>query len=64
MKDWIYTDPDGLTQMWNSDIIPLLEEHHAGDGIDVEDVYGLDRLLRAVDTARNAAVDDYPGSSG
>lgn len=48
MKDWIYTDQDGLAEVWESDIMPLLEEHHAGEDIDVRSQYALEDLLRSV----------------
>ena len=41
MKPWIYTDPDGLDTVWQTDLLPLLEEHHSGDGTDVPSRYGL-----------------------
>lgn len=47
MKDWIYTD-DGLAEVWETDLLPLLAEHHAGEDLDVRGRYGLDSLLRAI----------------
>ena len=41
MKPWIYTDTDGLDTVWQTDLLPLLEEHHSGDGTDVPSRYGL-----------------------
>jgi hypothetical protein len=35
-----------LTDIWKHEILPLLEEHHFGDGIDIEKRYGL-KSLRA-----------------
>lgn len=49
MKDWIYTDPEGLEQMWESDLLPLLEEHHAGEAVDVRSLYALDDMLRTIE---------------
>ncbi|GAA4303739.1 hypothetical protein GCM10023178_10620 [Actinomadura luteofluorescens] len=34
----------GLARIWRTQILPLLEEHHYGDGIDVQARYGLDAL--------------------
>lgn len=48
MRDWMYTDQDGLNEIWETDILPLLEELHIGEGIDVKQRYDLDRLLRHV----------------
>ncbi|MEI6621221.1 MAG: AAA family ATPase [Actinomycetes bacterium] len=66
MKDWIYTDPDGLAEMWETDILPLLEEHHAGEDVDVRQAYALSGLLAQV--RRNLGVadvlDDSPESDG
>jgi 5-methylcytosine-specific restriction protein B len=52
MRDWIHTDPDGLDTVWTTDLLPLLAEHHAGDGTNVAEWYGLERI-RAI-TNRNA----------
>ena len=34
----------GLDRIWRTSILPLLEEYHVGDGIDVRRKYGLDTL--------------------
>ncbi|NDU75079.1 AAA domain-containing protein [Actinomadura sp. DSM 109109] len=34
----------GLARIWRTQILPLLEEHHYGDGTDVQARYGLDAL--------------------
>jgi 5-methylcytosine-specific restriction protein B len=34
----------GLDRIWRTSILPLLEEYHVGDGIDVRKKYGLDAL--------------------
>ena len=44
MRDSVHSD-GGLRLMWESSILPLLEEHHFGEGIDVAKEYGLDRIL-------------------
>ncbi|MFB4309203.1 McrB family protein [Actinomadura sp. GTD37] len=36
----------GLARIWRTQILPLLEEHHYGDGTDVQAKYGLDTLRR------------------
>ena len=45
-------EPGGLERAWRTAILPLLEEHHYGDGTDVRARYGLDairaRVARAV----------------
>lgn len=54
MKSWIYTDPDGLETVWETDLLPLLEEHHSGDGTDVPARYGL-ATVRAIAARKSAA---------
>ncbi len=46
MRSGIYQDPKGFARVWRTQILPLLEEHHYGDGIEVADRYGLDTLRR------------------
>ena len=43
MKPGVYRD-GGLERTWRTKILPLLEEHHFGDGLDVTARYGLDAL--------------------
>lgn len=38
------TSDAGLDRIWRTSILPLLEEYHVGDGIDVRKKYGLDAL--------------------
>ncbi|MEV4094784.1 McrB family protein [Streptosporangium saharense] len=45
MKKGVYRD-GGLERTWRTKILPLLEEHHYGEGVNVERLYGL-RSLRA-----------------
>ena len=47
MRDSVYRD-GGLAVTWETSILPLLEEHHFGDGTDVAKEYALDRILRRV----------------
>lgn len=45
--------PGGLELVWESDILPLLEEYHLGDGTDVASTYALERLRGAVHAAND-----------
>ncbi|MDS2171339.1 AAA family ATPase [Nesterenkonia sp. CL21] len=47
MRDAV-AQPGGLERTWSTSILPLLEEHHYGDGVDVEQVYGLSSIRAAV----------------
>ncbi len=47
MRPTVHLD-GGLERVWRRAILPLLEEHHYGDGIDVERRYGLKSLRAAV----------------
>ncbi|WP_427005697.1 AAA family ATPase [Pseudarthrobacter sp. H2] len=40
-----------LEDIWEYDILPLLAEHHFGEGLDVEKTYGLEALRREVAVA-------------
>lgn len=44
MKPGVYRD-GGLERTWRTKILPLLEEHHYGEGLDIAVRYGLDSLL-------------------
>ena len=46
MKKGVYRD-GGLDRTWRTKILPLLEEHHYGEGVDVEQRYGLAALRSA-----------------
>lgn len=39
-------DANGLADVWRYEIVPLLAEHHYGDGVDLEARYGLAALRR------------------
>jgi len=54
-------EPGGLERAWRTAILPLLEEHHYGDGTDVSARYGLD-AIRARVGVRSAS--EESGSSG
>ncbi|PRX50864.1 5-methylcytosine-specific restriction protein B [Prauserella shujinwangii] len=40
----------GLERAWRTKILPLLKEHHYGEGLDVEQRYGLRALRKAIGT--------------
>ncbi|WP_373305296.1 DUF4357 domain-containing protein [Streptomyces roseolus] len=46
MKKGVYRE-GGLERTWRTKILPLLEEHHYGEGVDVQARYGLDSLRTA-----------------
>jgi len=53
----------GLQDVWRYEILPLLAEHHYGEGVDLEARYGLRALRRqatssAADGTEGASVDD------
>lgn len=52
MKPGVYRE-GGLKRTWQTKILPLLEEHHFGDTVDIEKKYGL-ATLRAAVAARRA----------
>jgi len=60
MRPAVYSD-GGLERVWRTAILPLLEEHHYGDGIDVRARYGLDTIRSRV-AGRLAS--DQAGSGG
>lgn len=47
MRSAAYQD-GGLERVWRTAILPLLEEHHYGDGVDVHRRYGLPTLRAAL----------------
>ncbi|MEV6975338.1 DUF4357 domain-containing protein [Kitasatospora sp. NPDC093806] len=47
MKPGIQAD-DRLRRVWRTKILPLLEEHHYGEGEDIEARYGLDALRKSL----------------
>lgn len=62
MRDAVHAD-GGLERAWRTAILPLLEEHHYGDGTDVAYRYGLDairaQVARKVQVRRDSD-DDAP----
>jgi 5-methylcytosine-specific restriction protein B len=47
MNSWA-ADDSGLQRIWRTSILPLLEEYHVGEGLDVEKKYGLSTLRSAL----------------
>ncbi|MFD9544561.1 DUF4357 domain-containing protein [Streptomyces sp. NPDC060022] len=47
MKPGVYRE-GGLERTWRTKILPLLEEHHYGEGIDAESRYGLAELRKSL----------------
>ncbi|KPC60652.1 DUF4357 domain-containing protein [Streptomyces chattanoogensis] len=47
MKEGVQRD-GGLERTWRTKILPLLEEHHYGEGVDIEKRYGLTALRAAL----------------
>jgi 5-methylcytosine-specific restriction protein B len=45
----------GLERVWKSSILPLLEEHHYGESLDVGRRYDLARILRSIASADTAS---------
>lgn len=48
MREAVY-EPGGLERVWRTSILPLLEEHHYGDGTDVHARYGLAAIRARVE---------------
>ncbi|WP_405691648.1 DUF4357 domain-containing protein [Streptomyces sp. NBC_01185] len=57
MKPGVYRE-GGLERTWRTKILPLLEEHHYGEGVDIEKRYGLAALQAAVAARRAPEADD------
>lgn len=47
MKKGVYRE-GGLERTWRTKILPLLEEHHYGEGVDIEKRYGLTALRESL----------------
>lgn len=47
MRSAVY-EPDGLERVWRTAILPLLEEHHYGEQVNVSSRYGLNVIRKAV----------------
>jgi 5-methylcytosine-specific restriction protein B len=61
MKPGVYRD-GGLERTWRTKILPLLEEHHYGEGIEVNRRYGLAALRRAISASTAPAPADSAAS--
>jgi 5-methylcytosine-specific restriction protein B len=53
MRDSAYED-GGFERVWRTSIMPLLEEHHYGETVDVTKRYDLGRILRSVDPSASS----------
>ncbi len=53
-------DGSGLERVWRTAILPLLEEHHYGDRVDVRARYGLETIRKAVQAKSANVVDASP----
>jgi 5-methylcytosine-specific restriction protein B len=54
MHDYIYQSSDALAEVWETSILPLLEEHHYGSPREILDRYRLDTLRKSLDTGSEA----------
>lgn len=54
MRESVHRD-GGMARVWETSILPLLEEHHYGDGTDVAAHYSLDRILRRITAAADVS---------
>lgn len=54
MKKSVYRD-GGLERTWRTKILPLLEEHHYGEDLDVGRTYGLAALRKAIQSDRQTS---------
>ena len=48
MRKAVHADEGGLERTWRRSILPLLEEHHYGQGVDIETEYGFATVAAAV----------------
>jgi 5-methylcytosine-specific restriction protein B len=51
MKRSVYRDGD-LERTWRTKILPLLEEHQYGEGVDIGKLYGLPSLRSSIASAK------------
>ena len=73
MRDAVHRD-GGMAVAWETSILPLLEEHHFGEGLDVAKEYSLTRILakvsapvptsEAVDEAARLADSEFAADDG
>lgn len=57
MKPGVFRE-GGLERTWRTKILPLLEEHHYGDDVDIERRYGLPELRKTLAARRPSAEPD------
>lgn len=57
MRPEVHRDDAGLERMWRTAILPLLEEHHYGEGLDVSARYGLDAVRKMATSPVTSAGD-------
>ncbi len=62
MRERVHRD-GGLETVWETSILPLLEEHHYGDGTDVSAHYSLARILRRVTAAETPEPTDQESAA-
>jgi 5-methylcytosine-specific restriction protein B len=63
MKHTAHTRPEGLERVWRTEILPLLEELHYGEGVDIIGAYGLAALRASVPQRPTAPFADESGNS-
>lgn len=63
MRESLFTDLAARKLMWKTDILPLLEEHHYGDGVDVDATYGYAVIDAIARSGPAEPVRDEPGPS-
>jgi 5-methylcytosine-specific restriction enzyme B len=51
MREAVHEDQGGLERTWRRNILPLLEEHHYGEGVDIEVEYGFAAVAQAAGLA-------------
>ena len=57
MRPAVY-QPKGLERVWDTAILPLLEEHHFGDGTNIAARYGLETIRKRIAAKSGAAIAD------
>jgi 5-methylcytosine-specific restriction enzyme B len=62
MRPSVYTD-GGLDRVWRTSILPLLEELHYGDGMDLPTRYGLTALRRSLTTTADNEPEAEPNGT-
>ncbi|MGI8519430.1 MAG: AAA family ATPase [Actinomycetota bacterium] len=60
MRRSIYSTSEGLDRVWRSSFMPLLEEHHYGQGKNLEQLYGLVALRMSLARASQTEAETVP----